>query len=304
MPQISLQKIKGHSSYTPGIFSAGVYLQGDTCVLIDSGSDQTSAKAIYETVQTQSKTVTAIVNTHCHPDHCGGNYFFQTNFPRLRVFAAQDEKEFIENPTLAARCFCGGAAPFSGLRNKHIAPQKESKVTDPILNSDNAIVIDAEVFKIIPLPGHTPGSIGIITPDNILYCGDALFGSEVIKKHPILFYTDIQNTLASLKKLTSLQVDGCVLYHGGFIESLAEAIEQHVTLILETKNHIVSILKNGPLSVDALTQRIMQHYKIPNSIIAFTLTQTTLRAYLTCLEYEKGIELIVRDGLLQAATLS
>ena len=45
----------------------------------------------------------------------------------------------------------------------------------------------------------------------------------------------------------------------------------------------------------------MQFYKIPNTIVAYTLSQTTLRAYITQLEKEKLIRLIVEDGLLQIA---
>ncbi len=46
--------------------------------------------------------------------------------------------------------------------------------------------------------------IGIITPDNILYCGDAFFGDDTIDKHGLLFYTNIGDTIESLKKIQGL----------------------------------------------------------------------------------------------------
>jgi glyoxylase-like metal-dependent hydrolase (beta-lactamase superfamily II) len=301
MSNVTLINIKGKSHFCSGIFSIGAYIHNQAALLIDSGSDEKSAKDALDALERENYSVKAIINTHCHPDHCGGNHFFQKKFPELRIYAAHDEKEFIENPKLAPRCFCGLAAPFAGLQNKHIGPQKPSLVTDVIAPyHDQTIRIDDNEFQIITLAGHTPGSIGIITEDNILYSGDALFGQATFSKHPLLFYTDIDATLESFSKLASLQVNACVLYHGGVINNLPEVAAVHKTRILEIKQTIFNFIRKEPLSVDSLTQKMMQLYQIPNSMVAYVLSQTTLRAYLTHLEKEKSIQLIVQDGLLQA----
>ena len=109
------------------------------------------------------------------------------------------------------------------------------------------------------MSGHTPGSIGIITPDNILYSGDALFGLATLSKHPVLFYTDIQQTLITLKKLAMLLVNACVLYHGGMIEDVAGIVSQHEQKILETKDVVFNMIQNNLISLDSLTQQVMQN---------------------------------------------
>lgn len=299
MSKIVLKSVAGNSFYTTGIFAVGVYKYGDKVVLIDSGSDQQSVSVILDSVLAAKCTVTAIINTHCHPDHCGGNYFFQKKYPSLKVYAAYDEKFFIEDPKWAPRCFCGNAASFSGLKNKHLAPQFSSIVTDVVPYRDEKLIIDDQKFVIVTLPGHTPGSIGIVTADNVLYSGDALFGLQTFRKHPILFYTDIAQTLLTLKKLSSLSVRAFVLYHGGVIENIAEVVSQHEQRILQTKDNILKIIQRNQLSLDLLTQAVMQQYKITGNIISFTLTQTTVRAYVTFLESEGLIQIIVQDGLLQ-----
>ncbi|MCX5923824.1 MAG: MBL fold metallo-hydrolase [Candidatus Dependentiae bacterium] len=299
MLKIVLQQVVGNSYYTTGIFAVGVYRYEDKVILIDSGSDEQSASRVADALQAENYIVRAIINTHCHPDHCGGNYFFQKKYPDVRVFAAHDEKMFIEDPKWAPRCFCGNAAPFSGLKNKHIAPQKPSVVTDTIPYQDLTLIIDDQKIKIVTLPGHTPGSIGIITQDNVLYSGDALFGASTLSKHPMLFYTDIAQTLSTFKKLKTMSVSACVLYHGGMIENLAEVAQVHEQRILETKDIILSMVQSKELSLDVLTQEVMQHYNITGSVISFTLTQTTVRAYLSMLEDENLIQVIVQDGLLQ-----
>jgi glyoxylase-like metal-dependent hydrolase (beta-lactamase superfamily II) len=304
MATITLQHVKGNSYFCSGVLSIGVYIHENVATLIDSGGDESCAKDVSKALQTAGYTIGAIINTHCHPDHCGGNAYFQKNFPGLTIHATHEEQPFIESTTLAPRCFCSLAAPFSGLQNKYIAPQKSSTVTNPIHPyCDQIITINNAPFTIVTLPGHTPGMIGIITPDNILYSGDALFGESTIEKHPILFYTDIKNTLASFEKIKSLNVDGCVLVHGGIIYDVVTITDRHIAKVIETKDSILALLQNQPLSIDELTQQVMQKYTIGNNIISFTLTQTTVRAYLSYLEGEKLIMLTVSEGLLRAAVI-
>lgn len=303
MPKITLNQVGANSYFCSGALSIGVYTQGQSAILLDSGGDESCAKDVANAVQEAGLEIVAIINTHCHPDHCGGNAFFQKKFPNIKIYATHDEQRFIEDPLLAPRCFCGLAAPFADLQNKYLAPQKPCCVTDVIAPyQDQTITIHGADFKIVTLPGHTPGSIGIITPDNVFYAGDALFGQETFTKHAILFYTDIGKTLASFKKLATVQATSCVLYHGGIIDDLAAAAQQHEVRILQTKDAVLTLIQHQALSVDLLTQQIMQLHNIPNSIVSFTLTQTAMRAYLTQLEFEKAVELKVLDGLLQAVS--
>ncbi len=85
----------------------------------------------------------AIINTHCHGDHCGVNAFFQQKHPQIRIFSTETERPFIEDPLMAPICFCGGAAAFKELNKcKPITPQQPSKVTDIIAPyEDQKIVI-------------------------------------------------------------------------------------------------------------------------------------------------------------------
>lgn len=302
MSKVNFEHIKGNSHFATGVFSVGMFTLDQTAILIDSGTDD-FAKNLYLGLQESGYDVHAIINTHCHPDHSGGNHFFQKKNLNLRVYATYNEKLFIEDPLLAPRCFCANAAPLSGLKNKFIAPQNESQVTDILTFNDGETTIKGATLAIITLPGHTPGSIGILSPDNVLYCGDALFGQTTFDKHPILFYTDIEKTLASFEKLSSLNVQACVLYHGGVTYDLPAITRQHTERILEIKDAIFNIIKKEPLAIDLLTQQIMQRHKIPNNLVSFTLTQTTIRAYLTKLEKEKAVEMTVKNGLLLAVPL-
>ncbi|MBA3816084.1 MAG: MBL fold metallo-hydrolase [Parachlamydiaceae bacterium] len=304
MAKINLILAKNNSFYCDGIFSIGVYIKEKKAVLIDSGISKDVAKEIDKLLTHDHIQIEAIINTHCHGDHCGGNAFFQQKYPKIKIFSTETEKPFIEDPLLAPICFCGGAAAFEGIKKcKPIAPQQPSKVTELIAPyEDQKILICDEKFEIITLPGHTRGMVAVKSPDNVLYCGDAVFGGDTFRKYPILFYTFIGDTLKSFKKLRALipSMDAIILYHGGKVDDLGPLINDHEKLINETKNTILSMLREGPLSIEEITAKIMQTNEIPDDLISYVLTKTPIQAYLAELEHEKLVEIRVTKGIRRA----
>lgn len=304
MAKINLIQAKGNSFYCDSIFSIGVYIIEKMAVLIDSGISRDVAKEIDKCLIQANVQVAAIINTHCHGDHSGGNAFFQQKYPQIKIFSTETERPFIEDPLMAPICFCGGAAAFEELKKcKPITPQQPSKVTDIIAPyEDQKLVICGEIFEIITLPGHTRGMIAVKTVDNVLYCGDAVFGEATFRKYPILYYTFIGDTLNSFKKLRSLlpSVDVSIIYHGGVINDLAALITNHEKRILETKSMILSMLNEHPLSLEEITARIMQTYKIPDELISYALTKVPIQAYVAELERENLVEIRVTAGINRA----
>lgn len=304
MAKINLIQAKDNSFYCDSIFSIGVYIKDKMAVLIDSGISKDIAKDIDKSLMQANVKVAAIINTHCHGDHCGGNAFFQQKYPQIQIFSTETERPFIEDPLMAPICFCGGAAAFEELKKcKPLTPQQSSKVTNIIAPyEDQKIIICGGVFEIITLPGHTRGMIAIKTPDNVLYCGDAIFGGDTFRKHPILYYTFIDDTLNSFKKLRSLipTVDISIIYHGGIITDLASLIDSHEKRILETKDLIFSMLRECPLSLEEITAKVMQIYEIPDDLVSYALTRTPMQAYIAELEREKLIEMRVKAGISRA----
>jgi len=307
MAKIGLLQAKGNSFFCDGIFSIGAYIKDTIAVLIDSGISKDVAKEVNKALVDKGIRVAAIINTHCHGDHSGGNAFFQEKYPDIKIFCTATERPFIEDPLMAPVCFCAGAAAFEELKKcKPIAPQQSSKVTDIFTpyRDQKITLFDAE-FEIITLPGHTRGMIAVRTVDNVLYCGDAVFGADTFKKYPILYYTFIEETLNSFKKLKALipQVDVTILYHGGMVSDLADLVDDHASRILETKHLISELLREQPLSVEEITAKIMQNYQIPDDLVSYTLTKTPMQAYVAELEREKMIEIRVVHGVARAHIL-
>ncbi len=303
MAKIILQHIKGNSYFFSGRLSIGAYINNGVVVLIDSGIDRESAKAVDKAIREAGYTVGAIINTHHHPDHCGGNAYFQQQYPGCRVYATHFESLFIGTPYLQPVCFCGGAMPFTGIRNKFLEAAEASVVTDVITAyQDQTINIYGSDFSIITLPGHTHGSIGVISTDSVFYTGDSFFGEETFNKHGALYYTNITDTLLSFDKLATLTPDATVFYHGGELQGpIPPVIQQHQKRILDTMDDVLRLIREVPtgLAIDQLTQKIMQTYEIPANHVSWMLTRTNVNAMLAHLENTKQLTMKTDGALLR-----
>lgn len=301
MPKLDLITVAGKtaSRYFTGRLSVGCYvLPNNRAVLFDSGIDDDTAKELDRTLIREGLTLSAIINTHSHADHCGGNSFFQKKYTGVKVFATAHEKPLIENPLHEPLCFCQSAAPYKELRIKHLEA-KPSTVTDTIAPyKDQVIKIDDTDFRIITLPGHTPGMVGIITAENILYPGDAIFGPGTFDKHGVLFYTHLGDTFNTFRKLEALSLDGTVLYHGGYVESIKELTTQHADKLNEAITFVKDLIATqGTISHGDVLAAVMNKFAIPQNIVQLTLTETCVRAYLQHLQADNQITFAVEQGV-------
>ena len=70
-----LINVCGNTYYFECPSKVGVWVNGKDAWLIDSGNNKEAARKILKTVREQGWEVKAIINTHSHADHCGGNLF-------------------------------------------------------------------------------------------------------------------------------------------------------------------------------------------------------------------------------------
>lgn len=286
-----------------GRLSVGYFqLTEKTCVLMDSGLEEAGAKQLDKVLKANGVKPVAIFNSHFHADHCGGNAYFQKQYPGIRTIATKLEKPFIEHPELEPRQFAQGAEPFAELRNKHLEC-KGSVITDEIKEyKEQTFTLDGETFTLMPLSGHTPEMMGVITPDKILYVGDALFGEETLEKHGVLFYTNIDKTVASLEAMKGLDIRGAVLYHGGAVDSkeaLVSLIDRHIAKLNATHDTLRSyVAGQKSCTLDDVTTFAMNEFGMPNNVVQHTLTQTCVRAYLFKMQQDKDVTLSVDNGTL------
>ncbi len=130
------------------------------CFILDPGDE---SEKISDMIKKKQLKPEAVILTHAHMDHCGGveNLLSEFNIPMIMHKQDIPVLESDANKELGAAL--GMVLPS--------APNRYFKDNDTIESGGMKL-------KIIHTPGHTPGSVCIMTED-MLFTGDTLFAGSI-----------------------------------------------------------------------------------------------------------------------------
>lgn len=217
MSEITIMSYGGVNCY---LVKTGKYL-----MLVDSGyaRHRPEIEADLERAGCEPGGLRLIILTHGDSDHSGNAACFREKF-RSRIAMHRAELPAVEEGDMIATrqhtsLLARAALPFYGLK-----PPDRFTPNLTIRDGDtfSGYHIDAEI---VFLPGHTVGSIGVLTPHGELFCGDLLTNL----KRPALnsLMDDKDAAAASLDKLRRLPVGTVYPGHGEPFE-LAELVGEKV----------------------------------------------------------------------------
>lgn len=138
--------------------------ENSKAVIIDPGGD---CDKIIDYLDKKSLDPVLLINTHGHGDHIGGNKELKEKYPNIQICIHSADAEMLADPF----------KNLSLLGGKRYS----SPPADRILNHDDSIEFDSYTFRVIHLPGHTRGGIGIYIDSAangdapVLFSGDTLF---------------------------------------------------------------------------------------------------------------------------------
>ena len=251
--------ISGDTHYIPGLTNSGL-VEG---LVIDTGPEESA----YEGLQ-----VDRLAITHGHADH-----FSCAAFLRKRgatVVAARDDAALVENPDINIRGMFSWAKPGDILVTK--------------LFVGTPCPVDAEVEQWrdqratpVPLPGHTLGHTGFLTPDGVLFSGDALYQEELWKRHPLPYSIDPDLVSASLAAIRDLEFDWLVPGHGNLVDRAAA--EKDLTFHLEQVAGIEELILDElrrPHTTEQAIAMVSARRGLSDNPAAYWLAVTTVKGYL------------------------
>ncbi len=291
-------EVTGNVGYVLGGVNIGVLHNDDEAVLIDTGLDKDSGRKLLRVLEEKGYTLKAIINTHSHADHNGGNAYLTRN-TEAKVYAPSIESGIIENPLLEPIYLFHGAYPIRNLHNKFVLA-KPSRV-DHILEPGKLDIIGLEP-EIVALPGHSFNQIGVML-DDVFFCADTVFSNRVIDKYRIPVVQDIARHLETLDKLYAMECNLFVPAHTKPTEDIKPLVEKNRAT---TQSIIADIKKllTEPRTTEEVQALLGAEYGLDLSVVQqYYLIQMTLMAYLGYLYDSKQVEILLEDNLLRWSLL-
>lgn len=282
----------------PGAVNMGLVSTSEGLVAVDTGLDKQSARRIIRVIESLGKPLAAVINTHAHADHFGGNRTLLARYPQARVFAPMDEAVVIRQPMFEPQYLWQGALPFSSLKNKFLLA--EASRVDVEFRPGSTLTIGETEFGAIPLPGHAHGQCGILVND-VLFAADSYFGASIIDKHGIPYMVDYRETLQSAKTVKSVSAAWWVPGHGNVTEDpqtdIFHLCARHEGAFEEVVRHARGV---KGVTLDELTGWMTRKFNLtPNNPGAWLLVRTTVAAYVSAAVEDHDIEAGVIDGVLK-----
>jgi len=261
--------------------NAGLIIEGDRALLVDTGLDRDTAKKILRAVESLRVRLAGIVITHAHADHFGGAALLRSR-SGAPVYAPALEAAVISNPLLEPLYLFSGAAPPSELRHKFTLA--EACPVDSLLEPGEA-AIGGVPIRTIPARGHAPNQM-MIAGGGVCFVADACFAPEVLAKHGIPFYVDVNQTSETLAALPSL--DGAytafVPGHGNAVAIIGPWAAENATRLAEIRQAVMEALHEAT-ELSGIFLHTTTRLKVAiDSPVIYYLTKTTVLACLSALE--------------------
>ncbi|MFC4426561.1 MBL fold metallo-hydrolase [Deinococcus navajonensis] len=261
----------------PGAVNSVVAEDGQGgALLIDTGLDESHARKLLRAVEAAGLQPTAILNTHSHADHHGGNAFVLKRFPGLPVYAPPLEAAIINHPLLEPLGLFG-ASPPPELRTKFLlAPASPAQGIGP-----GPQTLGGVELELLPVPGHA-AEMYALRLGEVLYAADALFGPEALNKHPLTFCADSAAQKASAASLRDLEDVRVVLPgHGAPTADLPALVGANLAAYERTTAAVLATVQEAPGSVDDLLARVSRRLGVQTgSPAAVVLNRAVVSAHL------------------------
>ncbi len=278
-----LHPITEHTAYIPGANNLGFITTAESGVIvIDTGMDKDTGRAIRKALDESRLSLLAIINTHHHADHIGGNAFLQSAYPQIRTYAPKLEAALITNPILEPVYLHYGAMPHVGLQTKWLMA-KPSRVDQLI--EDAQLDIAGISLEVIALPGHSLQQVGIVH-DGVCFAADGFFGPAVLAKHGIPYAQDVDEQRATLEYLRGRSEQYFLPGHGDLSSraELSEALNANLTAINLAAEAVYAALES-PVDLPAVAAYVRRALKLNmTGVPQYAIFLSVIAAHLTALE--------------------
>ena len=192
------------------------YIGGTVKALVDPGLKRYLPKLLkaMEEDGIMKDEIQYIINTHSHPDHFEGSEVFTGS--GVKIGLHEEEIKFLDE---------GGSSLFDLLGIPF------PKIDIDLVLQDGELTLGGETFRILLLPGHSPGSLGLYWPSRkVLFSGDVIFDQNVGRSD--FPGGDGELLKKSILKLSHLDIEAIFPGHMGIVDG-QEKVKKNFQMVIQ-----------------------------------------------------------------------
>ncbi len=167
------------------------------------------------------KTVKRIIMTHTHIDHIGCLPEILEAVPHAEVWIHKDEAAYLERGD--DRIVYGNKMFESAIRSQYRVPDGTFTIqAHRKLEGEEEVKLGGIPFRILHIPGHSAGSIGLFNEEHRLFMsGDTIYADGAIGRYD-LASADAGQLKKSLERIADLRVDILLPCHNRIVKGGAD----------------------------------------------------------------------------------
>jgi glyoxylase-like metal-dependent hydrolase (beta-lactamase superfamily II) len=268
--------IAGDTFYVPGMTNVAVYQD----YLIDPGKNEHVDWKRPE--GTFGRKIAYGLITHCHDDHFW--HAADLRASGARIYAPACERPLIEDLEIHTKGFYLWVRPLEGMK-----PWYFRGTSCPVDGAVEALDMPLEV---VPLPGHTKGHVGYMTPDGVLMAADAMVAKDIWDTAGIFYFTDIPDTRRTLKELLKTNADYVLPTHTGLLtrEEAVELAEINLKGLDRLEAMVIDALGKDGSSMETIVSKVCLALNMKDEFSTHLVGETAIRAFLYALQEEKAVD--------------
>lgn len=182
--------------------TAGAVIGPNWAVVIDTLALPEETLEIRDFIEQELQVpVRYVINTHYHADHSWGNSLF----PGATVIAHTLCREWLDTR---------GRASLEEARSQSISYRQIRIVLPHLTFSEGSMSlrVGKKTLTLLPLPGHSADNLGVLVEeDRVLFAGD------VFMPLPYIVDGNVDDMVASLKKISKLGLENVIQGHGDIV---------------------------------------------------------------------------------------
>ena len=211
-------------------------------VLIDTGYAKLDRAGLVNLLDGSGLVPKYVLCSHAHFDHTGNVRHLQERYGAKAILSLI-EAGISVNPDRYRANYV--ALTYGKSRELFL---EECFTADRVLReTDTSLELDGRTFGILPLPGHSAGHLGFVTPDGAAYVGDCLISQSEIDGAKLPTSMFIARDLESKAYLKTTDYPVYILAHKEVVrrEALEGLIDRNIDFIQRKRAELLEVLEDG-----------------------------------------------------------